>query len=232
MKHNLLLLCRLAIGLSLLASCKKDPIEKISDPPPSVNKDSIHIGSYTLLETSRDAMPYKGKSSVTFVDSAGNEMVFPITAFTKKTLHGCLYRYDVYAQGDTVKYCYTTEYDSYSLKNEANNLYFSVKLEAHPYHADPESGKVADVLNIFLRDTIEIGKSYQVYYQTIAQRSFPQQYDGNTVYPQINFWGRDFSNVAITNFSTPYRLLYYNQEFGIVAFTDHNGKLWRFKEMF
>ena len=228
MKHNLLLFS-LAFGLWMIASCKK---ENTDIPDPTENEDSIDIGAYALLESSRNAVPYKGKSSVTFVDSAGNELIFPITVFANKTLEGCLYKYDVHQQGDTVKYCYKTEYDSYGLVNNANNLYFQIMLEAKPFYSDPESRKVADVLHVSIRDATETGKYHQVYYQTIALRSFPLLYDDNTTFAQLTFWGRDFSNVSKTNFAIPYRLVFYNQEFGIVAFTDHNGKLWRFKEMF
>lgn len=216
---------------TLLFSCKKED-EGSENPPPPENKDSIDIGSFKLLETSRDKIPYNGKSSVTFVDSAGNELVFPIDDFTKKTAKGCYWKYNVNEPGDTIRYCYSAEYDNFWLKNEANNLYLQVLLEASPYYADPESGKVADVLQVFMRDELEAAKSYQVFYQTIDQRTYPESYDNNTTYPQITFWGREFFNVYKTDYTTPYRLLYYNQEFGIVAFSDHDGKLWRFKEMF
>jgi hypothetical protein len=221
----------LLLLFAFLFACKKEDPNP-DNPQPPENKDSVDIGSFSLLETSRNMVPYKDKSSVTFVDSAGNELVFPIDIFANKTSHGCYWKYDVHEPGDTVKYCYKSKYDSYRLKNEANNLYLRVHLEAAPYFGDPESGKVADVLNVSMRDAVETNIYRQIFYQTIDQRSHPEPFDDNTIYPQITFWGRDFSNVSKTNFSTPYRLLYYNQEFGIVAFTDHDGKLWRFKEMF
>jgi len=47
------------------------------------DKYNVNIGSYNLLQSSIDAMPYLGKKSIVFVDSSANEMVFVIKKMVK-----------------------------------------------------------------------------------------------------------------------------------------------------
>ncbi len=221
--HPLLLL-----GIFLFA-CKKEEAEE----PQTPQQDNIvDIGSYSLLESSRNAVPYKGKSSATFIDSIGNELTFPIESSIGSNFEGCLWKYDVYQPGDAVQYCYKSQNDNYWLRNDARNLDINITLEPRPFYSDPESGKLKDVLTVTIRSDVQPNVSHQIFHQTIDFRTNSGVADNNIIYPQITFWGKEFFNAYRTNLTTPYRLLYYNQEFGIIAFTDHSGKLWRFKEMF
>ncbi len=208
-----------------LFACKKEDIKEPQD-------NIVDIGSFSLLESSRNAVPYKGKSSAIFLDSVGNELTFPISPFVNSNFEGCYWKYDVYQTGDTVQYCYKSQGDNYWLRNDTQSLHIQVRLEPRPYYDDPESGKVKDVLDISMRSDVQPNVSHQIFHQTMDDRNNPGPADNNIVYPQITFWGREFFNAYRTNLTTPYRLLYYNQEFGIIAFIDHSGKLWRFKEMY
>ena len=214
----------LLLLMALLFACKKE-----NPVLPQDDANKVGIGSFALLETSRAAVPYYDKSSVTFVDSAGNELTFAITAFDNKSTQGCYWKYNVHETGDTVRYCYETTADNIWLKNESQNLILQVQLEAFPSYADPESGKVADILNVLIRDAAKTNTYHQIFNQTIDHRNYPELDDSNTTYAQITFWSQEFSDVVKTDFTLPPYLLYYNWELGIVAFTDHDGKLWRLK---
>ncbi|MBK8888154.1 MAG: hypothetical protein IPN46_17105 [Saprospiraceae bacterium] len=99
--------------LILVFSCSKDTM--ISDMDNEMDdKYNVNIGSYNLLQSSIDAMPYLGKKSIVFVDSSANEMVFvinerPVSQYKSATL----YKYNVYEVGDTVKYHYSSQYKTF-----------------------------------------------------------------------------------------------------------------------
>ena len=219
--------------LFFLPGCEYDVIEHIDPVDPSVNeKCDTDIGSFKLLSTSFSAMPYYGKSKVIFTDSLANLAEFTIHEFDTYVINGVLYRYNVNEPGDTVKYCYASENKGFSVSDTTLKIYLSLSLKASPYYSDPESGKVADVLNINYRnlsDTVFI--SWQVFYKLVDQRTYPDPYTTNEFFSSISFHGRDFQNVERTKFSNPKLELYYNQTEGIVAFRDKTNKLWRFDSM-
>lgn len=196
----------------------------------------VQLGSFALLPDSRNAIPYYGNQGVRFVDSLGNEMSFQISVSSGTSLAGCLVKHDVFEPGDSVQYCYTVNGDVIWLINteSARNINFQLILHPLPYYPDPESGSIADILDIWFYTAAQPPNpdARQVFNMTVNQRTYPQISDANTLIPSIQFNGMLFSSVQKTNFSMPASDLYYNTALGIVAFTDHAGKLWRFKEMF
>ncbi|MBK8081456.1 MAG: hypothetical protein IPK25_14955 [Saprospiraceae bacterium] len=87
--RNIISFC---FAIMLIAfSCTKDI------PEPTEDIHNVDIGSYTLLPSSIDKIPYLGKKSIVFVDSNSNEIVLkiiesPVSQLNKATL----YRYNVY----------------------------------------------------------------------------------------------------------------------------------------
>ncbi|MBK6785247.1 MAG: hypothetical protein IPG79_16980 [Saprospiraceae bacterium] len=85
-------------------SCTKD----IPDPIEDIH--NVDIGSYTLLPSSIDKIPYNGKKAIVFVDSNFNEIVLKIIESPVSQLNKAnYYRYNVYAPGDTVIYHYLSQ---------------------------------------------------------------------------------------------------------------------------
>ena len=206
-----------------LFACKKE-----TEPGQTI----VQIGNFNLLPTSRDIIPYWGNQGIRFVDSLNNEMDFLISESSGQSVKGVFYKYNVYESGDTVQYCYTVSQDNIWLRNQQSGLEFQLLLEPVPLYADLESGKVADVLNIYANDPNDPGKSFQVFNLTVNNRTYPQALDNNTLYPSITFHNWTFATVQKTNFTAPKLDLYFKKDLGIVAFKDYSGTLWRFKEVF
>lgn len=189
----------------------------------------IHIGEYKLLEESIEQMPYQNFDQVIFVDSLGVELNFSIvnnSIFTSDS--SILYRYNVNEIGDTVMYMYSSEVKVITLENEEQNLYFRSTLRAQPFYSDPESGKVADVYEIYCRQADVINSSSQVFIELINQRTWPNEIQIINI-QEVTILGRIFANVRMNDFIEPKSEVMINDNFGIVSFTDHEGHLWRFE---
>jgi hypothetical protein len=204
-------------------SCTKE----IPDPAEDIH--NIDIGSYTLLPSSIDKIPYLGKKAIVFVDSNFNEIVFEIIEFPVSQLYRVTsYRYNVYSPGDTVTYHYLTQSKSFSFIQDSLKIEFNLILGAMPYYSEPKSEYVADVLNIWMKDPNVAFTRRQVFSHVTNQRTWPEIW--------INEWSsekvilnRIFYDVFRNVFSNPLSKVHFNYEYGIVSFTDFSGKLWRFE---
>jgi len=89
-------------------------------------------------------------------------------------------------------------------------------------------GKVSDVFNIWYSypDPPPYGAS-QVFFATIALRTGSYT-DQNIDIPEMRVFGKTFSDVERTNFSSPSVVVWYNQTEGIVCFKAPDGRRWRF----
>jgi len=221
------------LSLLILFSCK--PEEELV-----VDKYNVDIGEFNLLPESSAAMPYFGGKSILFVDSIGNEAeaIVNESLFGTGMNSGFLLRYDVYEEGDTVKYSYVEENRSFFLEAASLDINMNISLRARPYYSDPESKAVADVINIFcnypepVTDSINnlVLSSSQVFFHIVDQRTWPtplstQRYDAELV-----VLGRTFKDVYQNEIAGPKSKILYNYEFGIISFTDHTGKTWRFEK--
>ncbi|HQV67376.1 MAG TPA: hypothetical protein PLO48_11245 [Saprospiraceae bacterium] len=216
--------------LILVFSCSKDTM--ISDMDNEMDdKYNVNIGSYNLLQSSIDAMPYLGKKSIVFVDSSANEMVFvinerPVSQYKSATL----YKYNVYEVGDTVKYHYSSQYKTFLISNVSAGLEFICSLESKPYYNEPKNEYVADAINIMLKNPNEEFTFNQVFYHITNQRTWPITTNTPPISEKI-ILNRTFHDVLIDDFTNPLSIVHFNYEFGIISFTDFDGKLWRFERM-
>jgi hypothetical protein len=193
--------------------------------------NTIEIGDYFLLQENIDRLPYLNKKEIVFIDSNYKKTVFKILENDVfLTVSGTLYKYNIVEEGDTVKYHYRSQIKSFIIKNDSLNMHLSLRLSASPYHIDPESRYVADVLNIFCTDPEESFRSGQVFYHVTDARSWPT-YSKNEPIDQIEFINRKFYNVLKNDFTNPLSNIYFNYEYGIVSLTDFSGNLWRFEAL-
>lgn len=211
-------------------SCKKGDNDT---PLPAVDKYNVDIGEFYLLDESIEATPYFGKQYVTFVDSLGNKMKFHIDEKERslsKTAIGTLYRYNVYEQGDTVRYFYTKEYKYCKLTTPSADLGLTISLSAQPYYFGPNNQGVSDKLQILYERDIEGKNSTSLaFYITIDGRTLGFNYAPSQELSEITFFNKTFEHVFYLEFLKPKSLFYFNYEVGIVAFRDPDGKMWRFE---
>jgi len=219
-----LILC----SLLLVCSCSKD-----DDTQPHIEEEEnlniIEIGEYKLLEESILSIPYLNKTSVTFVDSLNNNVEFIIDELDLfQTDSSYLYGYNVFEEGDTVRYLYFAEYKFFRIYNDSLNISFSHRLKAHPYHGEPQNRYIADVLSIWWRNPDNQYQSHSVFNHVINQRTWPLIYEPE-FYPSIDFFDEEFKDVYYSDYQDPKSEVYYNYEYGIVSFSDIEGKVWRFE---
>jgi len=188
------------------------------------------VGTYRLLQESIDAIPYISKNGIVFVDANQNETSFSLTESDITTSNGArIYRYDVFEQGDTIRYNYIKEIKTFTAQNDDLNMTFEMRLEAQPYKLDPASKAIADVLEIYLlnpeNSTLSLLLSHE-----INTRDFPESFN-NVRIEQKEILGELFYNVYESDFGTLQSKIDFNPEFGILSFTDKEGSLWRLKEI-
>ncbi len=213
-----------------LLSCQKD--DEDHQPHDDYNRYDVHIGKYELLESSILSMPYREKSGAVFIDSAGNETTFSITQFGLFSPKGVLYRYSVHSPGDTVRYGFEAEAIHARIENEQLNVNFWYGLQARPYYPDPESGYVADVTDVSLQYPDEPLRSSQIFTQVTNQRTWPTMSGSTDTLAEYWCHGLKYENVLHGSFSNPLSDVYFNYQYGIVSFTDHDGQKWALTELY
>ncbi len=225
------------LSLLLFLSCGSDDEEIL------IIKETtsiVDIGEYNLLDESLKAMPYFGGKDILFVDSIGNELEVTVTEFDIFTYSSpnYLYKYDVYEEGDTVKYAYTSQSMNFSFEAPSLEIKMNLSLMARPYYSDPESRAIADVINIFcvypepVMDTVNnlVISAAQVFYHLVNQRTWPNALSTFQFEEELVLLGRSFKDVYSNQITETKSKVYYNYELGILSFEDHTGKTWRFEK--
>ena len=194
----------------------------------AIDKYNVDIGSFTLLSESLEMLPYLDKIGVVFMDSLANELVLTIQESQVILTNGTLFHYDVYEPGDTVRYGYRSQYKSFHLRNDSLDLSFTISLAARPYYSDPTSSYVADVTSI-LRNVSGVPYSLvQVFYHVLNQRTWPEVFLSAENIGFLAIFNKNFDDVLLTEYFGSKPMVYFNYDVGIVSFTDHTDKQWRF----
>jgi hypothetical protein len=187
--------------LILAFSCSKDSM--ISDMDNEMDdKYNVNIGSYKLLQSSIDAMPYLGKKSIVFVDSSANEMVFVINESPILEGNVTLFTYNVYQAGDIVYYHYSRQYKTFLISNDSSGLEFNCSLESTPYYTEPQKKFVADVFNVIIKNPNDQNSFRQVFYHITNQRTWPSTTNTPPISEKI-ILNRTFHDVLIDDFTNP-----------------------------
>ncbi len=212
--------------LIFTSSCKKE--EVIIEEEEETN--NIDVGEYSLLPESLELLPYLGKERIVFIDSLGNTTNFQITEFDLFSSSSTYIKYDIFELGDTVEYDYRAEIKRFSLTNDSLSMTFNMSLSSKPYYNDPESQAVADVLTIFCTTLNDPFSGFSVFYDLTNQRTYPSPFTNISI-DELELFGRTFQDVIVTDYTEPKSLIQFNYEFGIISFTDHEGKTWRFEAL-
>lgn len=212
--------------IALVFSCSKDNIIPV--------KDDIHnvdIGVYNLLQSSIDTLPYLGKKGIVFIDSNFSDILFEIIEKPITQYNGSyLIKYDVFEPGDTVKYHYSFQAKNFTIKNDSLMIEFNFSLESKPYYIEPRNEYVADVINIFCMDPGPGFLFRQVFYHETNTRTWPSTWNYKSI-NEIVILNKTFHDVLNVGFLNPLSIVNFNYKYGIISFTDLNGKLWRFEKL-
>lgn len=210
----------LAIALFLFASCKKDSL-------------NIQLGEFEYLATSESAIPYFGKTVAVFVDSSGVELAMQITekgSFFTET-HLPKTDFSIPENPPAGDYVYSAKRLAFNLDNEQENLHFWMWLTPNIYALESESKLVADQITVFYTDPDQPTEGGQIMSYLVDRRSYPDGADEHETIASQSFHGREFTNLIENKDQSRVQKMYYNEAQGIVAFTDFQGKLWRFERM-
>jgi len=106
---------------------------------------------------------------------------------------------------------------------------FNLRLAARPYASDPASETVADVFTLYFAGEINgIPRTQSVLSVVLDQRTWPHNFYKNKHFDDINFHDKTYKDVTGCTFRSALSKVYFNYDFGIVAFTDREGKQWIF----
>ena len=204
------------------------------------------LGDYRLQNTAVRMLPYENKTKAVFADSLGRLDTFDISFVSKRSSRHMHNVYNGFVQGDTVRYCYLTQYFHCILESKKSNLQFKITVAARPICLDEQrvcpdaaSKKPVDAIDISCCDgKVAPGYHYGIFHKVMGSTSTDAVRGKRLVYPEIEFGGRQFKQVERIEYdnksSNEVRRssLYYSTGEGIVAFSVNNGPLRRLVTMF
>lgn len=182
--------------------------------------DKEDLGEFTLMESSKNVLPYTEDVQVTFVDTLGNTALF---AYRSKVDYWSGERHHDLLSPLGQEYSSKTEIFGYHLGEVDRVLDVDFKIEVSVnvgfHNGDVE---ITDVLTTTLN---YYNGAYVDFIQKVLHpRSAASEHLEAFHQPkaQMTLLGKIFNNVYESQRST----LFLNDEFGIVAFRDYDRKLW------
>lgn len=218
----------------ILHSCKGDDDFVTEDAyENSLGTCDEDLGDFNMLPESLNITPYQDKSKIIFENATGEKKEFNILEKNPLNIDGLFLDYNVFMDGDTVGYCFTTQRKQFIISNLELDIQFEINIETRPYYASLEDKLMADVINIFYTDkTVSPERYVLIFRKNIDKRNYPVDlYTNNTVLENKEFLSQSFNAVEFTNYNSPNLHLYFNQTEGIVAFENAHFGLWRFSTL-
>lgn len=204
------------------------------------------LGDYRLQNTAVRMLPYENKTKAVFADSLGRTDTFDISFVSKRSSRQLHNVYNGFVQGDTVRYCYLTQYFHCMLESKKSNLQFKITVAAKPVCLDQQSvcpdaasKKPVDAIDIsFCDGKVAPRHHFGIFHKVMGDTSTDDVRGKRLVYPEIEFLGRQFKQVERIEYDNKppdevrQSRLYYSTGEGIVAFSINNGPLRRLVTMF
>lgn len=245
MKANLPIFIALAMFLAAGCATKKEASDILEK---SGIRCDFDLGDYRLKYPSVLVMPYENKKWAVFADSLGRLDTFSISFKPKKRSRQMHNIYNGFVQGDTVRYCYMTQYYHCQLESKNLKLQFKITVAARPLCLDEQrvctdaaSKTPIDMLDVSYCDVAKPGDRYHytIFHKVMGSTAATNRLGERRLYPEIEFFGRKFQSVEQIDSSKkkPYleasgSKLYYNNSDGIVAFSVNSGNLWRLEALY
>ena len=208
------------IFLTTFGCCDDDTLQEVP-----CEMKTTYVGDYTLLHESIESIQYNNHDFVFFRDSIGNELEFKLTSFPLiDTETQQITNYIVDSRCDKEFYEYSSQVRFNYLTNEAFNIRFKCMLELRLI---PENRSIADVYTVLMNFPDVQDAFAHVFDGIVNQRTWSEGFN-NQKFDSLEIFGTTFKNVETSVFKHPLTTVFYNAEFGIVSFTDHENRKWIF----
>ena len=213
------------VWLSSLTSCLKS-----DDTTDGTVKCTFDLGKQNLVETSKEFLPYKNVQNLIFRDSLGVKKVFEVTfKDSHSSLNNVFYIKEINKVVDSIVNCMLSQSWEYTLKEIGGSLILNAKIY-NDFDLSVGEKKVLDKVEIQVSENITNIAGFSAFKMTVDSRSSTAMTsEVLTKYDSFEVYDTTYTNV-FSSFTTsnPRHKAYYNKTEGIVAFTESNGRLWRY----
>jgi hypothetical protein len=193
-------------------------------------KCTFDIGKQNLVETSKEFLPYKNVQNLIFRDSLGVKKVFEVTfSESHSSLNNVFYIKEVNKVVDSIVNCMLSQSWDYKLKEIGGSLLLNARIY-NDFDLSTGQKKVLDKVEIQVSEDITSIVGFSAFKMTVDNRtSTAMTSEVITKYDSFEVYDTTYTNV-FSSFTTadPRHKAYYNKTEGIVAFTESNGRLWRY----
>lgn len=191
---------------------------------------TFDLGKQNLVETSKDFFPYKNVQNLIFRDSLGVRKVFEVTfSDSHSSLINVFYIKEVNKVVDSIVNCMVSQSYDYTLKEIGGSLLLQAKIY-NDFDLSTGEKKVIDKVEIQVSENLTNIVGFSAFKMTVDNRaSTAMTSEVLTKYDSFEVYDTTYTNV-FSSFTTPdpRHKAYYNKTEGIVAFTESNGRLWRY----
>lgn len=185
------------------------------------------LGTFRLLETSLESIPYNKNTLLFFQDSLGNEISMQVEYDSALYFTGTGYFSGSCEYDETQRKTYRADINFYEYKiNEVGdslNVDFKLDLRVDPFNNNFGVVNVSDKLRLAIRGQNATNAWGVQLIILVNQRDIAEEELSNFPEPlNITLLGRDFENVYYDYNA----LVYYNYSKGLIAFRDWDKNLW------
>lgn len=191
---------------------------------------TFDLGKQNLVETSKDVLPYKNVQNLIFKDSLGVRKLFQVS-FTDShnSLVNVFQIKEINKVVDSIVNCMVSQSWDYTLREIGGSMLLRARIY-NDFDLSTGEKKVIDKVEIQVSENLATIVGFSAFKVTVdARASSAMTSEVITTYPSFNVLDTTYNNV-LSSFTTPNprHKAYYNKTEGIVAFTESNGRLWRY----
>jgi hypothetical protein len=199
---------------------------------------TFDIGQQQLTSISKTAFPYENIKNVTFVDSLGIKKVFEVKYVASSvlvtnsiTVKDTVFNGIPYAAGKITN-CMFSQSWSYNLSEIGGSLILVARIY-NDFDTSLPAKKVVDEIEILITDNGRLNEVLPYFNMRLDTRESQDGYaDRIETKDEMTLFGKTFKGVINNVFNIArWHKAYYNKSEGIVAFTEANGRKWRFDSM-
>lgn len=191
--------------------------------------NSQNVGEFHLLENSISCIPYGNDLKLIFQDSIGNQvsLIFDYNnggfgSIENDFVTSCEY-------DNLLEKVYHAKYDfyKYNIFDEADSLKikYYLYLYTNPFSREFGNTKISDQLAIYERSVRDTTTFFSEFSILVNRRDLSME-EEIQYFPQstskLILFNKSFTNIYSNNKST----VFYSFELGLIAFRDHDNKLW------
>lgn len=208
--------------IASITSCKKNDELTVCN-----FETEIDLGEFSLLQESRQSIPYTGNQRIYFRDELQNEVYFDFseenTGYTSLVYYGMPFEYE--CNDSVLMQQLSAEGDAfwYNLTEPQHLLNMTLHLELNSISNIEDYLEGVDFLE-FLSGTEDYNERFRLVEVIVNRRDLSDEVVNKypTSVDNLYLGGKKYNNVYTNKTNSAY----YNYEQGILAFTDNEGKFW------